>query len=109
MHQTQIGSYSYTGVKPLTPAILNRNPNRDVTKVSDPSYQQTIFDKITYDLSYIDDEDDISSLTEPLQLFIVFRSNDEGALRSILQLYIINMNRSNRYLFIIIFPKEELV
>jgi hypothetical protein len=40
-----------------------------------------------YTLSYVDDEDIISSDVEPLQLFIGFKSEEEGALRSILQLY----------------------
>jgi hypothetical protein len=35
-----------------------------------PEYQQTIFDEIEYTLSYVDDEDIISSDVEPLQLFI---------------------------------------
>jgi hypothetical protein len=51
-----------------------------------PEYQQTIFDEIEYTLSYVDDEDIISSDVEPLQLFR-FKSEEEGALRSILQLY----------------------
>lgn len=80
-------SYSYTGVTPLSPAVLNRNPNNDVTKISYPEYQKTIFDKIEYTLSYIDDENDISTNVEPLQLFVGFQSKNEGALRSILQLY----------------------
>jgi len=80
-------SYSYTGITPLSPAVLNKNPNNDVTKVSYPEYQKTIFDKIEYTLSYIDDENDISTNVEPLQLFVGFQSQNEGALRSILQLY----------------------
>jgi hypothetical protein len=81
------GSYSYTGVSPLNPVILSRNPNRDIDRVSLPEYQQTIFEEIEYTLSYVDDEDIISSDVEPLQLFIGFKSEEEGALRSILQLY----------------------
>ena len=80
-------SYSYTGVTPLSPAVLNKNPNSDLTKVSYPEYQKTIFDKVEYTLSYIDDETDISTNVEPLQLFLGFQSQNEGALRSILQLY----------------------
>ncbi len=38
-------------------------------------------------MSYLDDENDISSDAEPLQLFVGFQSKSEGALRSILQLY----------------------
>jgi len=80
-------SYSYTGVTPLSPAVLNKNANNDITKVSYPEYQKTIFDKIEYTLSYIDDETDISTNVEPLQLFVGFQAQSEGALRSILQLY----------------------
>lgn len=81
------GSYSYLGSKPLSPIVLNKTPNKDLTKIYSPEYQQTIFDSITYSLSYIDDEEDISVSPEPLELFIGFKSEDEGALRSILQLY----------------------
>lgn len=80
-------TYSYTGVKPLNSIHLNKYPNKDITKVGIPELQQTIFDKITYELSYIDDEVDISSVPEPMQLFIGFNSKNEGPLRSILQLY----------------------
>lgn len=81
------GSYSYIGPKPLSPAVLNTKPNRDLAKVSLPEYQQTVFDTISHTLSYIDDEDDVSSAPAPLELFLGFRSDEEGALRSILQLY----------------------
>ena len=81
------GSYSYTGPKPLPTIVLNSKPNKDLTKLSAPEYQQTIFDTVSNVLSYIDDDTDISTAPEPLELFIGFRSNEEGAIRSILQLY----------------------
>lgn len=84
---TTSGSYSYTGPKPLPNIVLNSKPNKDLTKLDAPEYQQTIFETVTHTLSYIDDEDDISTKPEPLELFLGFRSNEEGALRSILQLY----------------------
>jgi hypothetical protein len=87
LSQTTTGSYSYVGPTPLSTVVLNKKSNKDVTKVSLPEYQQTIFDKIEYPLSYIDDELDISTDVEPLQLFIGFRADNEGALRSLLQLY----------------------
>lgn len=87
LNRVQTGSYSYTGELPLTNIVLNKLPNKDITKTNLPEYQQTIFDTIDYKLSYIDDEDDISTAVEPLQLFVGFRSDNEGALRSILQLY----------------------
>ena len=87
LSRTTTGSYSYIGQTPLNNIVLNRNSNTDISKVSISEYQQTIFDKIEYSLSYIDDEVDISTSVEPLQLFVGFQSQNEGALRSILQLY----------------------
>ena len=80
------GSYAYTGVKPLEPAILNKFPNKDLTKVSRPEYQQTIFDRVYHKLSYIDDEDDLQVAPTPLQVFLGFKSESEGALRNAIQL-----------------------
>ena len=80
------GSYAYVGPKPLSSVVLNRNSNTDVTLVDNPAFQQTIFNKITKTLSYIDDEDDISVEPTPLELFIGFKAEDEGPLGSILQL-----------------------
>ena len=87
LSQTTTGSYSYVGPTPLTTVVLNKSSNKDISKIALPEYQQTIFDKIEYPLSYIDDEVDISTDVEPLQLFIGFRADNEGALRSLLQLY----------------------
>lgn len=81
------GSYAYTGPKPLTTAVLNKLPNKDLSKCSLPEYQQTIFDRVNFKLSYVDDENDISTAPEPMELFIGFKSEEEGALRSVLQLY----------------------
>lgn len=83
---TTTGSYSYVGPKPLTQVVLNDKPNLDITKVADPSFQQTIFPIISKTLSYIDDSDDISVEPEPMELFIGFKSEFEGALVSVLQL-----------------------
>ena len=81
------GVLAYKGEKPLLNPVLNRNPNRDVTKILDPSSQQTVFDLLEFQLDYIDDNLDISSVPEPIQLFMGFNSPDEGSLRSVLQLY----------------------
>jgi hypothetical protein len=81
------GALAYTGPKPLPTVFLNNKPNRDPSKVKDPEYQQTIFSRVDYNLEYIDDNEDISVVPEPLQVFIGYNSLDEGALRSILQLY----------------------
>ncbi len=81
------GVLAYKGQKPLTTIILNKQANRDIKKVYSPEYQQTIFDYIENDLEYIDDNNDISIVPEPIQLFIGYNSPDEGGLRSILQMY----------------------
>ena len=81
------GPYTYYGPKPLDNPSLNRIPNNDVSKVFMSEYQQTVFDKIEYTLSYLDDEDDVTTEVTPIELFMGFKSEEEGALRSILQLY----------------------
>jgi len=89
------GAYAYTGPKPLPlydengdPNLyLNKYPNKDVLKVSDPTVQQTIFSTVSFALEYIDDTTDVSVTPEPLELFLGFNAPDEGAIRSILQLY----------------------
>ena len=81
------GPYAYTGEKPLNNIVLNKLPNTDKSRVSYSAYQQTIFDEITYDLSYLNDIDDVSVESESLELFIGFKSENEGALRSVLQLF----------------------
>lgn len=78
------GSLSYIGDKPLKSASLNKFPNRDISKVLLPEYQQTVFDKIEYNLQKIDDN---FIESKPLQLFIGYKSEEEGPLRSVLQLY----------------------
>ena len=80
------GSYAYTGAKPLDLVTLNRKPNRDITKVSLPEYQQTIFDEIVTELVHVDSETDLTFVPEPLQTFLGFRSDDEGVLTSTLLL-----------------------
>ena len=79
--------YAYTGPKPLLDVPLNTTPNKDLTKVNIPQYQQTVFDRVDFELDYINDPDFISSEPEPLQVFLGFKSEDEGAIRSVLQLY----------------------
>jgi hypothetical protein len=81
------GVYAYTGPKPLPEVVLNRKPNKNLDYVSRPEFQQTIFDKIEYDLSYLNDVDDITSEVEPIQLFLGFKSDNEGAFSSTLQLF----------------------
>ena len=76
------GSYGYTGDKPLSTIHLNTNPNKDVTKISFPEYQQTIFSEVSTSLDYIDSDTNISYVPEPMQAFVGFRSDDEGPMNS---------------------------
>ena len=76
------GSYAYIGEKPLQTITLNKNPNKDITKVSYSEYQQTIFDEILIDINHVDSEDDFSIIPSPLQAFLGFRSDDEGPISS---------------------------
>lgn len=76
------GSYAYTGEKPLDIISLNRNPNKDINKVSLPEFQQTIFSEVITELVHVDSETDFTFVPEPLQTFIGFRSDDEGVLTS---------------------------
>ncbi len=85
---TTVGSYSYVGPKPLTEVVLNKSPNRDLNRVSIPSSQQTVFDRLYYQLEYIDEEQSNIYLDpEPLETFVGFNADSEGSLRSILQLF----------------------
>jgi len=81
------GPYAYTGPKPFKDVPLKREANRDVLKTNLPEYQQTVFDRVEFQLSYIDDQDDVSTEPTPLQLFLGFKAPEEGAYSSYLQLY----------------------
>lgn len=82
------GALAYQGPKPLPTVHLNRSANRDLDKINLPQYQQTIFPIVYEELSYIDDNNDLSIVPEPLETYIGFNSQLEGGLRSILQLYV---------------------
>lgn len=79
-------SYSYIGEKPLPDPVLRRTENRDITKIGLSQYQRTIFDKIEYNLPYIDDNSLDYNSVEPMQVFIGFKSETEGAFASTLLL-----------------------
>jgi hypothetical protein len=81
------GTLAYTGPKPLPSPVLNRNSNKDISKVGDSSHQQTIFNQVDFKLEYIDDNEEFSVVPEPIQLFMGFNSPDEGAIRSVLQMF----------------------
>jgi len=84
---TTDGPLAYIGQKPLPTVHLNNKPNRDIDKVGNSIYQQTVFPRIDHELGFVDDNDDISSTPQPIETFVGYRSREEGALRSVLQLY----------------------
>ena len=67
---------------------MNYNPNKDLTKVSTPEAQQTIFDEVSTLLERVDSTTDLSIVPEPIQTFIGFRSDDEGPLTSTLPSFV---------------------
>jgi hypothetical protein len=81
------GPYAYKGDKPLKEIVLNRKSNKDINMVYLPEYQQTIFEKVEYDLPYLDVSINNSSKVKPLELFIGFKSEFEGSFQSTLQLF----------------------
>jgi hypothetical protein len=72
------GLLAYNGPKPLPTVVLNRKSNRDISKISTPEYQQTIFDVIEEKLDFIDDNFDVSIIPEPIQLFLGYNSLNYG-------------------------------
>ena len=81
------GSYAYVGEKPLPVVALNKTPNKNIDFVSSPQHQQTIFDQIIKPLDYIDSSENYSIVPEPMQIFLGFRSDDEGPIKTTLKLY----------------------
>ena len=81
------GAYAYTGPKPLELIALNKNKNKNIKYNSLPEYQQTIFSEVKYGLDYIDSTLDISPTPEPMEVFIGFKSDNEGYIKSTLKLY----------------------
>jgi hypothetical protein len=76
------GSYAYTGPKPLDEIRINRESNKDINKVSQAKYQQTVFNSISEEMVYIDSSDDISFEPEPFSIFLGFNSPEEGVVTS---------------------------
>ena len=72
------GKYAYTGLKPLTSPTLRYKDNDNINLVNDSSAQRTVFDQITYSLSFNDDSSDISFMPSGIQTLIGFNSMEEG-------------------------------
>lgn len=75
----------YVGPRPLlggsveNPNVrLNTAPNADPKLTASPLHQQTVFGSLETPLYYEDDDRDITVAPEPLQVFVGYRSLDEG-------------------------------
>ena len=79
------GKLTYQGPKPLTNIHLNKSPNADITKIYEPSAQQTIFGSVSYTLEYFDSED-LSNTPVAIPVFLGYNSQNEGYSKSKLQL-----------------------
>ena len=84
------GDLTYIGQKPLWNSatnnliFLNKSPNTNINKVSDPEYQQTIFDELDYTLERMNSSINYNYVPVPLQVFIGFNSTSEGVSQNIL-------------------------
>jgi hypothetical protein len=76
--------YKYIGPKPLIDPLqsnivnLNTEPNSDINKISNPRFQQTVFDEITFKLEQLDSSLMYNWTPEPLEVFIGYNSTVEG-------------------------------
>jgi len=78
------GELTYQGQKPLWNSttnnlvFLNTDPNTNIDRVSDPEFQQTVFDSLTYTLERLNSSVNYNYVPVPLQVFIGFNSKLEG-------------------------------
>ena len=80
------GPYGYIGEIPLQTIHLNKNSNKDIGKTASSEYQQTIFSQIVHNIDYINSSVNLTYMPEPMELFLGFRSINEGPQNSTLLL-----------------------
>lgn len=91
-----IESLKYIGQKPLintndnNVVILNYESNKDVTKINNPKFQQTVFDELLFKLEQLDSSTEFDWIPEPLEIFIGYNSTEEGVNNKILKIEKIN-------------------
>lgn len=82
------GQLTYSGQKPLWNSssnnlvFLNTEPNTNIQRISDPEYQQTVFDTLTYKLERLNSSVNYNYVPIPLQVFIGFNSKLEGVVQN---------------------------
>ena len=79
-----ITSLTYIGQKPLFDARqqnvvrLNSEPNKKLSYVSNPKYQQTVFDTLEFALPQLDSNSEFNYLPLPFEIFLGYNSPNEG-------------------------------
>ena len=87
-----IQNLTYIGQKPLIDplqnnvVILKDTPNIDITKVSNPKYQQTVFDELNFKLEQLDSALSYNWIPEPLEIFVGYNSSIEGVNSRVLKI-----------------------
>ena len=78
------GNLTYIGPKPLFDSgytslvFLNKNPNTNPLEISNPEYQQTIFDELVYPLEDYNSDNFYDYHPVPLEIFLGFNTPNEG-------------------------------
>lgn len=86
------GNLTYIGPKPLFNSgytnlvFLNPNPNTNPNEISNPEYQQTIFDELVYPLEQYNSDDFFDYHPVPLEIFLGFNSPDEGVVTNTMKI-----------------------
>ena len=95
--------YKYIGQKPLIDSTqnivnLNKDPNSDISKISNPRFQQTIFNDLIFKLEQPNSSINYNWNPEPLEIYIGYNSNIEGVNNRTLKIEkIIKLNNNNEY------------
>jgi hypothetical protein len=100
-----IKNLEYLGQRPLidptinNTVILNKEPNKDINKIYNPKFQQTIFKELNFKLEQEDSSDSYNWIPEPLEIFIGYNSNQEGVNQRVLKIEKIEKNENSEKYF----------
>jgi hypothetical protein len=95
----------YTGQKPLIDSqinnvvLLNTDANKDLTKVNNPKFQQTVFDELIFKLEQLDSSLDYNWIPEPLEIYIGYNATEEGVNSRTLKIELIEKFENNTNYF----------
>jgi hypothetical protein len=83
---------TYVGITPLinplvnNMVLLNKTQNKELSKVNDPKYQQTVFNELYFKLEQLDSTISYNWIPEPLEIFIGYNSPNEGVNNRVLKI-----------------------